>query len=126
MRDIVHNIAARQAIAPAVQTAAADGVSIDTLGFNSLAFVFTTGAIAGAGDFGVKLMDSDDNATFTDVDDGELQGDIPSTLAAATTYKLGYLGFRRYVRPSVTKAGGTSIALAALAVLGDASIRPVA
>jgi hypothetical protein len=126
MRDIVYKIAAKQAITPAVQAAAADGASIDTLGFNSLAFVITTGAIVGSGDFGVKLQDSDDNATFTDVDDDQVKGEVPATLAASTTYKLGYIGFKRYARASLTKTGGTSIALAALAVLGDAADRPVA
>ena len=48
----------------------------------------------------------------------------PATLAAASTYKLGYRGFKRYVRLALTKAGGTSIAAGAVAVLGHAQNRP--
>lgn len=126
MRDIIHNVGVKQAIAPAVQAAAVDGVAIDTIGFNSVGFAINTGVIAGAGDFGVKLQESDDGATFADVAAAQVQGSVPATLAADSAYKLGYAGFKRYVRASVTKAGGTSIALGAVAILGGASQRPVA
>ncbi|MDJ1632518.1 hypothetical protein [Rhizobium rhizogenes] len=126
MRDIISNIAVLSALAPAVQAAVADGLTIDTLGFNSLAFAINTGAIVGAGDFGVKLADSDDGSAFTDVAAAQVKGSVPTTLAANSAYKLGYVGFKRYVRASLTKSGGTSIALGVLAILGDASDRPVA
>lgn len=126
MRDLISNVAVKQAIAPAVQAAAVDGSSVDTLGFNSLGFVINTGAIVGSGDFGLKLQDSDDGATFADVVAAQVKGSVPATLVAASTYKLGYAGFKRYARLSATKAGGTSIALGAIAVLSDAQKRPVA
>ncbi len=67
MRDIVNNIGIVTAIAPAVLAATQTPAGIDLAGFNSAAFVFTTGAIVGAAVFVPKLQESDDNATFTDV-----------------------------------------------------------
>lgn len=125
MRDIVHNIGVKLAIAPAVQAAAADGATIDTLGFNSLAFAINTGAIVGSGDFGVKLQDSDDGSSWADVSASQVQGIVPATLLASTSYKLGYAGFKRYAHLSITKAGGTSIALGASAILGGAMSKPI-
>lgn len=127
MRDLAHNIAAVSAIAPAVQAAALNSAAIDTKDFNSLAFVVNTGAIAGAGDFGVKLQESDASGSgFADVPAGQFTTNAPATLVADSAYKLGYIGWKRYVRLAVTKAGGTSIALGAVAIKGDAADKPVA
>lgn len=127
MRDLFHNIGAALALAPAVQSASADGVAIDTKGYNRLAFVVNTGAIVSAGDFAVKLQDSDASGSgFADVAADQVDTNAPATLAAASTYKLGYRGTKRYVRLSLVKTGGTSIALGASAVLGDPSEAPVA
>lgn len=123
MRDLVHNIAVRPAIVPAVKSASDDGAAIDLLGFNCVAFAISTGAIAGSGDFGVKVQESDDGVAFTDA--AQVQGTVPATLTAASTYKLGYVGFKRHVRLSLVKAGGTSIALGAVAVLSDPALAPV-
>jgi hypothetical protein len=127
MRDLASNISAVPAIAPAVQSAAADGAAVDTKGFGSVAFVVNTGAVVGSGDFGVKLQDSDASGSgFTDVVADQVASTAPATLAAASSYKLGYRGFKRYVRLSLAKAGGTSIALGAVAVLGNPERAPVA
>jgi len=126
MRDLVHNIAAVPAIAPAVQSAAADGAAIDLKGFGRVAFVISTGAIVGSGDFGLKVQESDDGAAFSDAAASAVLGSVPATLAAASAYRLGYVGFKRYCRVSLTKAGGTSIALGAVAVLADPASAPVA
>lgn len=127
MRDLYSNIGVVLALAPAVKTAAGDGVAIDAHGFGSVAFVVNTGAVAGSGDFGVKLQESDASGSgFTDVATAQLQSNAPATLAASSSYKLGYLGHKRYVRLSLTMAGGTSIAAGAVAVMGDAHKRPAA
>ena len=127
MRDLFSNIGAGLALAPAVQSAAVQGPAIDTLGFDSIAFTVATGAIVGAGDFGLKLQESDTTTggDFTDAAAEVVDTNAPATLAAASAYKLGYTGFKRYVRLAVTKAGGTSIAAGAIAVLGNAGERPV-
>lgn len=128
MRDLYSNIGAVLALSPAVKTAAGVGPAIDTNGFGSVAFAVNTGAIAGAGDFGVKVQESDTTTSgdFTDAPAGMVQSNAPATLAADSAYKLGYHGFKRYVRLALTTAGGTSIAAGAVAVLSDAAQRPVA
>lgn len=126
MRDLFHNIAAVPALVPAVQSAAASGLAIDLKGANRVAIVVNTGAIVSSGDFGVKLQESDTTTSgdFTDVAAAQMDTDAPATLGANASYRLGYRGFKRYVRVALTKAGGTSIAAGAVAVLSDLSERP--
>lgn len=130
MKDTYHDNKAVQALAPAVVAAAANGLAVDLAGFDSALFIINTGAIVGAGDFGVKLQESDTttDADFSDVAAADHLGTIPATLTANSTYRVGYIGSKRkrYVRAVVTKAGGTSIALAVSAVLGHPHIAPVA
>jgi hypothetical protein len=127
MRDLASNIGAVAALAPAVTSAAANGAAIDTLGFGSVAFILSTGAIAGDGDFGVKVQESDTDVSgdFTDAAAAVVDTSAPATLAATSAYKLGYRGHKRFVRLALTKAGGTSIAAGAVAILGNAAQRPV-
>lgn len=128
MRDLASNIGAIAALAPAVQSAAVNGAAIDLHGFGSVAFILNTGAIVSDGDFGAKVQESDTDVSndFTDAAAAVVDTDAPATLAAASAYKLGYRGHKRFVRLAITKAGGTSIAAGAVAVLGNAAQRPVA
>ena len=113
MRDLYSNIAAIPALVPAVQSAAGQGAAIDTLGAGRLAFVVTTGAADG--NFGVKLQESDNGSTgWTDVAADQVDS---TALAADSAYRLGYRGWKRYVRLALTKGGGTSIAAGAVAVI---------
>ena len=126
-RDLVSNIGTAIAIVPAVKSAAADGVTVDTKGFNAVAFAVTTGAIVSDGDFGVAIFESDSaDSNFVAADSAFVDSNAPATLSASSTYKLGYRGHKRYVRLQLTKAGGTSIALGAVAVLGHPAVAPVA
>lgn len=128
MRDIVNNISTVQALAPAVLAATTTGAALDLNGFESAALVINTGAIVGSGDFTAKLQESDTTTSgdFTDVATSALQGAFPASLAADSVVKVGYVGFKRYVRLVVTKNSGTSIAAGALLVKGHAAQRPVA
>jgi hypothetical protein len=128
MRDIASNIGVKNALSPAVQAATIKGNAIDTAGFESIAFVVNTGAIASAGDFTAKVQESDTttDGDFTDVVSANLVGTLPATLTADGSFKQSYTGHRRYARVVLTKNGGTSIAAGAVAVLGHAHSRPVA
>lgn len=127
MRDIVSNISVVQVVAPAVQAATVTSEAIDLLGVNSAMVVINTGAIASSGNFTPKLQDSDTTATedFADVVAAQLQGTFPSALEANAVVKVGYAGFKRYVRLVMTKNSGTSIAAGAVLVSGGATERPV-
>lgn len=83
-------------------------------------------AIVGDGDFGVTIQESDTTTSgdFADAAAAVIDTDAPATLAASASYRLGYRGFKRYVRLSLTKAGGTSIAAGAVAVI-EPLTRPV-
>ncbi|MGA1804437.1 hypothetical protein [Rhizobium sp. HT1-10] len=126
MRDLVHNIGVVQSIAPADIAASTNGNSVDMLGFDSVAFVATTGVRTASGAFTLTLEESDDNATFTAVDDDHYQAPVSGNLAANSTAKVGYRGFKRYVRPVLTKGSGTSIFVSVIAIKGHAVDRPVA
>lgn len=119
MRDLYHNLAAELALAPAVQADAIAGPAIHLVGSERVAVVVSTGAFAGSGNFGAKLQESDiaDSGGFADVPVDLVDSDAPATLAASSTYKLGYRGYKPYVRLALTKASGTSIAAGAVAVL---------
>lgn len=126
MRDLYSNIRVTAALAPAVQSTSVDGSVIDVKGYNRLAFAVNTGAVVGAGDFSVKLQESDASGSgFADVAAAQVDSNAPATLAANSAYKLGYRGNKRYVKPVLTKAGGTSIAAGIVAILGDPASTPV-
>lgn len=127
MRDIYSNLGADVALVSAVKSTAEAGPAIDLLNANSVVFTAVTGAIAGDGDFGLKVQESDTDETgdFTDASAAVIDSNAPATLAGSSAYKLGYRGFKRFVRLALTKAGGTSIAVGAVAVCGSAK-RPVA
>jgi hypothetical protein len=126
MRDIVHNIAVVQSLAPADIAASTNGTSVDLLGFDSVAFIATTGVRTASGAFTLTLEESDDNSTFTAVDDDHYQAPVSGNLAANITAKVGYRGFKRYVRPVLTKGSGTSIFVSVIAIMGGAADKPVA
>ena len=128
MRDLSNNIGVELALAPAVHSAAANGPAIDLLGFESVAFAVTTGAIAGDGDFGVKVQESDTGEPddFEDAPADHVDSTAPETLEATSSYKLGYRGWKQHVRLALTKEDGTSIVASAVAIKGNAHHRPVA
>lgn len=128
MRDIVSNISVVQMVAPAVQAATVTSEPIDLRGVNSAMVAVTTGAVAGSGNFTAKLQDSDTTTAedFGDVVAAQLQGAYPASLEANSVAKVGYAGFKRYVRLVITKNSGTSIAAGAVLVAGGAAERPVA
>lgn len=129
MKDTYHDNKAVQAIAPAVVTANTNGTTVDLKGFDSALFVVNTGAIDAAGDFGIKLQESDTGTSgWADVAAADILGGAPATLEANAAYRIGYIGSKRkrYVRAVATKAGGTSIALGVVAILGHPAIAPVA
>lgn len=117
-RDLYSNISATVALTPAVQGAGDTGSAIDLAGARGVAFIVSTGAVVGDGDFGCKLQESDlSGSGFTDVAADFVDTDAPATLEANSAVRLGYRGNKRYVRVSLTKAGGTSIIVGAVAVI---------
>lgn len=127
MRSLEPNIGAVAMVAPAVLTGANTATAVDLQGFESAALVINTGAIAGDGDFSITLQESDETGggTFTDVEAEHMTGSVPDTLEAASVYRLGYIGHRRYIRSVIAKNSGTSIALGAVLIKGHPHEAPV-
>jgi hypothetical protein len=126
-KDLYSNIGVSVTVVPAVLTATTTGTGVDLAGFESAAVVINTGAIAGAGVFNVTLEESDASGSgYAAVPAAKIQGTLPTPLAASTAYKIGYLGAKRYVRPVLTLASGTSIVAGAVVVKGNARDKPVA
>lgn len=109
MKDLYNNLAPVVSLSPAARTASADGTGVDLQGYEGALVLVTTGTITD-GTHTVELQESDDNSTFSAVADADLQGDEPAIGAANdnTSYKLGYLGSKRYLRVAVTVAGATT------------------
>lgn len=125
-RDLVSRIASRPSLDPAVLTATTNGAVVDTVGFDSAMLQAFTGAIAGAGDFAIKLQHGTlaNGSDMVDVPAADLLPDVsppPATLLASSTYQIGYGGGLRYLRAVAVRTGGTSIALGAGIVLGHPS-----
>ena len=128
MKDGISGLGLVASLAPAVVSATTKGAHADLQGFNATTLIITTGAIAGDGVFDVKLQHADTttDGDFTDVAAGDLLGILPAILEADTVVKQGYVGNKRYLRAVITKTSGTSIAAAAVFVLGHPHDAPVA
>ena len=125
MSDLKNNIAAVLALSPAVHAATkADASIIDLQGAGSATVIVNTGAIAGSGDYTISLRhgDASDLSGDAAASGDDLLGAFPATLAADTSYAVGYRGGKRYVRVVITKNSGTSIAAGAVIVKGHLSL----
>lgn len=123
-KGLYHAVSAVPAINSASQSAAANGLEIDRKGFQALLFVVNTGAISGDGDFGVKVQESDTAGSgYVDAAADDVISGAPAKLEAASAYQVEYIGKKRYVRLALTKAGGTSIQLGAIALRGHEHIK---
>ena len=125
MSDLKNNIAAVLALSPAVHSATkADAPIVDLQGAGSATVVINTGAIVGAGDYTISLRhgDASDLSGDAAASGDDLLGAFPATLAADTSYAVGYRGGKRYVRVVITKNSGTSIAAGAVIVKGHLSL----
>ncbi|WP_105437519.1 hypothetical protein [Neorhizobium sp. T25_13] len=123
-KGLYHNLHAVPAINSASQSAAADGLEIDRKGSQGLMFIVNTGSITSAGDFGVKVQESDTSGSgYTDADEEDIINGVPASLGATSAYQVEYIGKKRYVRLALTKAGGTSIQLGAIALIGHQHIQ---
>jgi hypothetical protein len=141
MRDTIHNESYKVAIPPVVvaDNTAQVGNWIDRSGYDTLSFAFLTGTLADADATFTVLMeeasaaDHSDNAAVADSDMlSETKGTAPEAAASFNhsnsnfTSKIGYVGGKQYVRVTVTPASNSGNApLAAIAILGNPSVRPV-
>jgi len=129
MHDLKSNIKVVPTLVPGSRNAAGNGVGVDTTGFNSVAVVFSSGAIGGTATptFSFELQESADNATFTAVSAVDMRGSNAVVTAAGVTSTVSYIGNKRYVRAALKTVAGTSPTLdcSALVLLAGATNRPI-
>ena len=128
MKDLSNSIAIALSHKSAVPPAASNGTGVDLQGYEGATILVTIGAegdtLSGSVFFEIGLEHSDDNSTFTDatqsdIVDGTIAADgvflkIDGTGTAGTggnpdstgaTYRVGYIGGKRYVRTTIAKTG---------------------
>lgn len=153
MRDLHSNIKVVTHVVNALKTATdTPSNGIDRAGFSSLEFLIAIGAVTNIANspqpsWAFKLQESDAQSSgFTDVTDANmaLVGSAKSPVAApnsstgvfltvdaaaedAETYRIGYIGNKRYVRVISTAAntpGNTPLTI--IAILGNPALAPTA
>jgi hypothetical protein len=137
VRDLFNHIHPLRAISPVA--GAADNTPfvseiIDTKGFDSLTFVISTGALPDADATFTVLVEDGDAANLSDAaavaDENLLGTEAQAGFTFADdneTRKIGYVGFKRYVRLTITPASNTGASLvSAVAILGHAHLEPTA
>ena len=103
--------------------APASAVIIDTAGFESLEFIMCTGTITAGGTVTLQHGDASDLSDAEAVSAEETLGSV--TLATTDddrSFKLGYIGKRRYVQ--LVFAAAIRSGFSAVAVLGTAHTQP--
>ena len=108
--DLDRSINSVISLAPAARTATANGTGVDMSGFTEVAAIVIAGVISD-GTHVIKLQDSPDNSTFTDIPAGQLSGAFLANLTTTTTTEVGVLAMNagaRYIRAVTTVAGTTT------------------
>jgi hypothetical protein len=134
-KDLHNDLEYRPLIAAVTQTnddTAIVSAVIDRAGFESLELVVITGTVSDPDVTFVCLVEDGATDAVADgaVNDAFLLGvetGLP-TLATADskTFKIGYIGTKRYVRLTITPTGNNAgnVPIAAIAVLGGARVKP--
>jgi len=111
---------------------AEDGVGVDRTGFHSAVLAFNLGAASGTPTSytaAVKLQESDDNASFSDVSGQALALTDADEDTLSLLDAIDLRGLKQYIRATVTVTftGGTSpeAVYACNIILGDADAEPV-
>lgn len=142
MRDMHSHMEIDEAIAPAVLDADNTEATVDRDGFESLTYVITTGAggitFDATNKIEFKLTHSDDDTTYTAVDIDDVLGAEGDAVGAggivltfdeartADSYKIGYIGGKRYTQLLADFSGthGTGTAMAAVAIKAHGHLTP--
>lgn len=127
MRDLMGEVKVAGLFSPLARTSSGNGTAIDTHGSaygnpRELVCYLDVGAASGTSPtLDVKLQDSDDNSSFSDV-----SGASFTQLTDTGAEELRVTGFRRYVRAAAT-IGGTSpsFTFGVVAVAGKPRSYPV-
>lgn len=132
MRDLKSDIVVRPNLAQATRTSTAEGAAVDRSGFESVTFALVVGAWT-SGKHEVTLTHSDDGISYDTVPAAMIVGSAVAESAGGSPEDatlsngaalVGYVGAKRYVKPSITVEGPASAVTSLIAILGHAHHRP--
>lgn len=142
MKDMHSGVSVATLIAAATLAADNTPPTVDLLGFQSAEILLAIGAggiaFTGTNKIEFVLTHSDDDSTYTAVTTADMLGVtvasggiIKSLIAAhatASSYRFGYKGGKRYLKLLADFSGthSTGTPIAAMALLGDPEVAPVA
>lgn len=142
MKDMHSGISAVVAIAAATLAADNTPPAVDLKGYNAAELILAIGAggitFSGTNKIEFVLTHSDDDSTYTAVDDADVLGvtvasggiikSLVEAHASAGVYRFGYVGEKRYVKLLADFSGthGTGTPISAVALLGNGYNQPEA
>ena len=119
-RELVHSLACKDLLADASVSIATTTTYLDTQNYDAATFLITAGATAPA-PTSIVMEESDASGSgYTTVAAAEVIGaaDIASW-AVSKTFRLGYVGTKRYARLVITPNGATTVGVKGLLGLPD-------
>lgn len=125
MSDLLTDqLVTRVSNAVAAGTTAVNCTSIDMAGFDSVTFIAAMGTLTATQVTGMKLQESDDNSSFSDVTSGATaaMADADSNKILVASYKRPA---KRYVRAVLTRGTANAVIDAVFALQYRARSRPV-
>lgn len=141
MRDLHNHMAIAKVLGPVVLAADNTPSAIDLQGFRSAEIVIDAGiggiSFSGTNKIEVKVTHSDDDSTYTDVEDADMLGvtgivdgivkSFVAAHAAAASYAYGYVGGKRYLKVLADFGGthGTGTPMAINVIKSDPLISPI-
>jgi len=142
MRDIHNQLTRLLAIGNATYTATTTPAAIDLQGYDAAEILLDVGiggiTFTGTNRIDFQLTHSDDNVTYTNIADADVQGvtgtvtgfvkSLITLQAAAAVYRYGYIGGKRYLKFSAVFGGvhGTGTPIAASVMAGRPRLSPTA
>lgn len=142
MKDMHSKISVATLIGAATLSADNTPAAVDLDGFTAAEIVLNIGVggitFSGTNKIEFVLTHSDDDSTYTNVDDADMLGvsgisngiikSLTAAHAAAASYRFGYKGGKRYLKLLADFSGthGTGTPIAATVIKGEALVAPTA
>lgn len=125
-RNLIGSVLVKPSLDPESRTASANGLGVDTRGYQHATFIFHLGAhdrTTGDETIEFQVSESDDNSTFTDIA-GATTGALAAVVPNATSGNVYVISVdlskatrKRYLRAETVAAGSTPIDLCSATVV---------
>lgn len=113
-RDIKNNVLVVHSLSPAARTdGTVNGTKADLRGYESAMVLFHVGARTD-GSHALKVTESSDDSTYTEVAAADLHGSLTAVAGAGqqnAVQAVGYIGNKPYIKAQIVTTGSTSGAI---------------